>query len=79
MRTIRNSWTLAGLLGATALLGGGFLGMTAVDAADAKPKPAALAAFGTIQTVLQHPRCQNCHIPGDAPLQQRPAERAVHF
>lgn len=28
-----------------------------------------LKAFGTIQTVLQHPRCQNCHIPGDAPLQ----------
>lgn len=30
---------------------------------------AALAAFATIQSVLQHPRCQNCHIPGDAPLQ----------
>ncbi len=29
----------------------------------------ALAAFDIIQTVLQHPRCQNCHIPGDAPLQ----------
>lgn len=28
-----------------------------------------LAAFETVQTVLQHPRCQNCHIPGDAPLQ----------
>lgn len=27
------------------------------------------AAFKTIQEVLQHPRCQNCHIPGDAPLQ----------
>src|ERR1700752_617891 len=25
--------------------------------------------FTVIQTVLQHPRCQNCHIPGDAPLQ----------
>jgi hypothetical protein len=30
---------------------------------------AALAAFGTVRQVLQHPRCQNCHIPGDAPLQ----------
>jgi hypothetical protein len=69
MRAIRNSWTLAGLLAGTALLGGGFLGMNTVDTADAKPKPAALAAFDTIQTVLQHPRCQNCHIPGDAPLQ----------
>jgi hypothetical protein len=29
----------------------------------------ALAAFSTVQQVLQHPRCQNCHIPGDAPLQ----------
>jgi hypothetical protein len=29
----------------------------------------ALAAFPTVQQVLQHPRCQNCHIPGDAPLQ----------
>lgn len=29
----------------------------------------ALQAFGTVQKVLQHPRCQNCHIPGDAPLQ----------
>ncbi len=29
----------------------------------------AIAAFATVQQVLQHPRCQNCHIPGDAPLQ----------
>jgi hypothetical protein len=28
-----------------------------------------LTAFETVRTVLQHPRCQNCHIPGDAPLQ----------
>jgi hypothetical protein len=28
-----------------------------------------LAAFDTVAKVLQHPRCQNCHIPGDAPLQ----------
>lgn len=26
-------------------------------------------AFKVVQQVLQHPRCQNCHIPGDAPLQ----------
>ncbi len=30
---------------------------------------AAITAFATVQQVLQHPRCQNCHIPGDAPLQ----------
>src|SRR6266851_4051863 len=28
-----------------------------------------LAAFETVRAVLQHPRCQNCHIPGEAPLQ----------
>ena len=32
-------------------------------------KTQAIAAFATVQRVLQHPRCQNCHIPGDAPLQ----------
>lgn len=64
MRRLRNPWTLAGLLAGAVLLGGGV-----AEAADAKPRPAALAAFDTIQTVLQHPRCQNCHIPGDAPLQ----------
>lgn len=29
----------------------------------------AVQAFTVVQKVLQHPRCQNCHIPGDAPLQ----------
>jgi hypothetical protein len=29
----------------------------------------AAAAFETVRAVLQHPRCQNCHIPGDQPLQ----------
>lgn len=28
-----------------------------------------IAAFATVQKVFQHPRCQNCHIPGDQPLQ----------
>ncbi len=28
-----------------------------------------LVAFETIRTVLQHPRCQNCHPSGDVPLQ----------
>jgi cytochrome c5 len=34
-----------------------------------RSKAEALQAFGVVQKVLQHPRCQNCHIPGDAPLQ----------
>ena len=29
----------------------------------------ALKAFDTVQKVFQSPRCQNCHIPGDSPLQ----------
>jgi len=29
----------------------------------------ATALFEPIRSVLQHPRCQNCHIPGEAPLQ----------
>lgn len=32
-------------------------------------KAQASAAFSTVQQVLQNPRCQNCHIPGDSPLQ----------
>lgn len=31
-------------------------------------KDAGIAAFETVKAVFQHPRCQNCHIPGDAPL-----------
>ncbi len=30
----------------------------------------AVAAFATVHEVFQHPRCRNCHIPGDAPLQR---------
>lgn len=29
----------------------------------------AVAAFATVEQVFQHPRCSNCHIPGDRPLQ----------
>jgi hypothetical protein len=41
------------------------------QAAAATPADATsgLRAFETVRKVLQHPRCQNCHIPGDAPLQ----------
>ncbi|HEY5802251.1 MAG TPA: hypothetical protein VIT90_00970 [Lysobacter sp.] len=37
-------------------------------------------AFATIEKVFQHPRCSNCHIPGDQPLQfdtQRPHMMSV--
>jgi hypothetical protein len=32
-------------------------------------REAGLAAFDVVRGVLQHPRCQNCHPDGDAPLQ----------
>lgn len=38
-------------------------------AQDAARSAQAVQAFETVRSVLQHPRCQNCHIPGDAPLQ----------
>jgi len=33
------------------------------------PNQDALAAFETVRSVLQHPRCQNCHPRSDTPLQ----------
>jgi hypothetical protein len=39
------------------------------SAEETDKRSVALAAFDTVTAVLQHPRCQNCHIPGDAPLQ----------
>jgi len=51
----------------------GLLG-AALGASSSSPPPVVsqadgLAAFETVRQVLQHPRCQNCHIPGDAPFQ----------
>jgi len=34
-----------------------------------EPPPAAVAAFDTVRTVLQSPRCVNCHPAGDQPTQ----------
>jgi hypothetical protein len=67
MNVPRSRWVLAACLGGVAFLGSTLQAAEAPKKAD--PQAAALAAFDTIQTVLQHPRCQNCHIPGDAPLQ----------
>jgi mono/diheme cytochrome c family protein len=72
MKSMRSPWILAGTLAAMSLLG-----VVLLEANPASPttpaSPAAtdsaIAAFATVQAVLQHPRCQNCHIPGDAPLQ----------
>lgn len=37
--------------------------------ADPEREAAAVEAFATVERVFQHPRCSNCHIPGDQPLQ----------
>ena len=47
-------------------------GSRATTATKTPPPPShdqGLVAFETVRTVLQHPRCQNCHPAGDAPLQ----------
>lgn len=36
---------------------------------DSKKTADGLVAFETVRSVLQHPRCQNCHPRGDVPLQ----------
>lgn len=38
-------------------------------AAPGESKEAGVKAFEVVRMVLQSPRCQNCHIPGDVPLQ----------
>ena len=47
-----------------------FAALTGQAAAQTPPPAnAALSAFEVVRSVLQHPRCQNCHIPGNSPLQ----------
>jgi hypothetical protein len=43
--------------------------IAALTRARAQAAPDTSGDFAVIARVLQHPRCQNCHIPGDAPLQ----------
>jgi hypothetical protein len=55
--------------GVPALLAGALMLAPAALLGAAPDAPAGLAAFETVRSVFQHPRCRNCHIPGDAPLQ----------
>jgi hypothetical protein len=66
MRTRTLATLAAGIV--AALVVAGSLGTATLPAARAD-EAAGLAAFETVKKVLQHPRCVNCHIPGDAPLQ----------
>ena len=48
------------------------VGASFITEAVAQQSPSAadaLSAFAVVRSVFQHPRCQNCHIPGDSPLQ----------
>jgi hypothetical protein len=62
MRAYAFGWLTAGILPASLMASIASLAM-------ADDRAEALAAFATVQEVFQHPRCQNCHNPGDAPLQ----------
>jgi hypothetical protein len=57
----------ASSLAAAALAFGALFAAAGVQAASSTD--GGLQAFEVVRSVLQHPRCQNCHIPGDAPLQ----------
>ena len=52
-----------------AVLSIGLASLAAAPAQSGVSEKDGLAAFETVRSVLQHPRCQNCHIPGTAPLQ----------
>lgn len=67
MRAVVLSVALVAACGKGSSSGGG------AGATGPRPAPisreSGLAAFETVRTVLQNPRCQNCHPAGDAPLQ----------
>jgi hypothetical protein len=56
-------WIIASVAASCLVLAAVALAESAATTADG------VRAFETVRAVLQHPRCQNCHIPGDAPLQ----------
>jgi hypothetical protein len=59
------------------------LALFAIDAppaiAQSTSSDSALAAFEVVRSVFQHPRCQNCHIPGEAPLQYNEGVRHAQY
>jgi hypothetical protein len=70
VRAMRMSRALAVLSAAGAVLAAGLSLASAPRAQGmSASEERGIAAFETVRAVLQHPRCQNCHIPGNAPLQ----------
>lgn len=62
-RCVRTQSTNVAVLVIAGVLAGEAHAQTVGSAADAAK------LFEPIRAVLQHPRCQNCHIPGNSPLQ----------
>jgi hypothetical protein len=60
------------------LIVGGGLGLLVACGPSAEQRQAGVAAFSTVAQVFQHPRCSNCHIPGDTPLQGDGESRRLH-
>jgi len=69
MKTSRPTPYGRAAISAAAVLAAAAALLPAASPAAAPSKEEGVAAFETVRAVLQHPRCQNCHIPGDAPLQ----------
>ncbi len=69
MKTKRGSMFGFGALIAVLVLAVSGIALSTPTSAGSGSSADGVAAFETIRAVLQHPRCQNCHIPGDAPLQ----------
>ncbi|HSI57891.1 MAG TPA: hypothetical protein VLA16_10050 [Ideonella sp.] len=67
----------AGLPLAPALAAGPSPGFTPTQIAPQPDRDAGLRAFAQLEKVLKHPRCLNCHVPGDTPLQGNQA--VVHY
>ncbi|HEY3177751.1 MAG TPA: hypothetical protein VGL25_02590 [Casimicrobiaceae bacterium] len=65
---MRTGLSIAGLR-ASPFLFAGAAWLFVYTPVSAQPADGGLVAFELVRSVLQHPRCQNCHIPGDAPLQ----------
>ncbi len=61
---------VSGLLWMTLAACGHSPGTSSGTGTGSRPNEAqGLVAFETVRSVLQHPRCQNCHPRGDVPLQ----------
>jgi hypothetical protein len=66
-KTTRSFLLLTALI--AVLASAGLAASRAAASSEGRSDAEAVQAFSVVQKVLQHPRCQNCHIPGDAPLQ----------